>query len=129
MILLDTHVVIWAQLDPARISRPATSAIRRARQGQGLAIAAISLWEIAHLAARGRFRSPGTVQSTLERLIAQLVIQPLTPEIAVTAAQLPHDFPGDPIDRLIGATSLVLGIPLITRDERLRSSPLLRTIW
>jgi PIN domain nuclease of toxin-antitoxin system len=56
-------------------------------------------------------------------------VKPITAEIAVLATQFPEDYPKDPIDRLIGATARAEGIALITRDERIRSSPLLRTIW
>jgi PIN domain nuclease of toxin-antitoxin system len=44
VILLDTHVLVWLVADPARLSRRAASAIRRARANQGIGIAAISLW-------------------------------------------------------------------------------------
>ena len=39
------------------------------------------------------------------------------------------DYPKDPVDRLVGATARAEGIPLVTRDERIRGSPLLKTIW
>src|SRR5262252_6770067 len=129
MILLDTHILIWAQCDPAKLSRAASSAIRRARRKQGLAIAAISLWETAQLLTRGRIRLPGTIQTALQAITEKVVIHPLTAEIAITAAQFPDQFPGDPIDRLIAATAVVHGMAFITRDERLRCSPLLNTIW
>ena len=49
MILLDTHVLLWLAAEPARLSRAAASAIRRALRSGGIAIASISLWEIAAL--------------------------------------------------------------------------------
>jgi PIN domain nuclease of toxin-antitoxin system len=59
MILLDTHVLAWLVADPARLSRSAASAIRRARANQGIGIAAISLWELALLFSRGPAGSDG----------------------------------------------------------------------
>jgi PIN domain nuclease of toxin-antitoxin system len=47
----------------------------------------------------------------------------------VIATQFPDDFPGDPADRLIAATARVEGVPLVTRDSRLRVSPAVRTVW
>jgi PIN domain nuclease of toxin-antitoxin system len=94
-----------------------------------LAISAISLWEIATLVSRGRIRSYGTVESSLDRLIEGVTIVPITPEIAALATQFPDDYPHDPADRLIGATARAEGLALVTRDERIRSSPLLKTIW
>ncbi|MFI5105793.1 MAG: PIN domain-containing protein [Terriglobales bacterium] len=49
--------------------------------------------------------------------------------MAAISAQFPDDFPRDPADRLIAATARSEGLALITHDEKLRSSPLLQTIW
>jgi PIN domain nuclease of toxin-antitoxin system len=56
-------------------------------------------------------------------------VKPITAEIAALATQFPDDYPKDPIDRLIGATARAEGIALVTGDEKIRSSPLLKTIW
>ena len=49
--------------------------------------------------------------------------------VAALAAQFPDDYPRDPADRLIGATARAEGLPLVTRDEQIRRSNLLETIW
>ena len=49
MILLDTHVLVWVAVEPRRLSRAAASAIRQATVTGGLAIASITLWELAFL--------------------------------------------------------------------------------
>jgi hypothetical protein len=51
VILLDTHALLWMASDPKRLSRRAHEAIRDARQRTGIAVATITLWEIAWLAA------------------------------------------------------------------------------
>ena len=129
MILLDTHVLVWAVTEPKRLSRPAASAISRARKGSGLAIAAITLWELAVLISRGRIQSYGTIDSSVRLLTEGVAIMPLTPEIAALATQFPEDFSSDPADRLIGATARAEGLTLVTRDVKLQESPLLQTIW
>jgi PIN domain nuclease of toxin-antitoxin system len=129
LIVLDTHVLLWAIADSKKLSRAADAAIRRSRQADGLAISAISLWELAFLVARGRILSYGTVESSVNRLIEGVTIKPITPEIATLAAQFPDDYPRDPADRLIGATARAEGLALVTRDESIRRSPLLKTIW
>ena len=129
ILLLDTHVLAWASVDPGRLSRAAASEIRRARRGGGLAISAITLWELSWQISRGRIGAYGTVETTLGRMIEGVVILPITPEIAVLAAQFPEDYPSDPSDRLIGATARAEGMTLVTRDERIRRSPLVRTVW
>jgi PIN domain nuclease of toxin-antitoxin system len=131
VILLDTHVLAWLVAQPERLSRPAASAIRRARASDGLAIADITVWELAFLFARGVLRSHGTVENAVWNLVTRsgVNVKPITAEIAALATQFPDDYPKDPVDRLVGATARAEGIPLVTRDERIRSSPLLKTIW
>jgi PIN domain nuclease of toxin-antitoxin system len=129
VILLDSHVLIWAVADPKRLSRAAASAIRRARRGDGLAVSAISEYEVAWQIASGRVQGYGTVEASLLRFLEGVMVQPITPAIAALAAQFPHDYPRDPADRLIGATARAQGLALVTRDEKIRRSPLLKTVW
>ena len=129
MILLDTHVVAWAANDSKELSRNAVSAIRRSRRGGGLAVSAITVWELALLVARGKVQVYGSVETSLRLLLEDVTILPITPEIAALATQFPDNYPRDPGDRLIGATARAEGLALITRDEKIRRSPLLKTVW
>lgn len=129
MILLDTHALVWAVAEPKRLSRAAAAAIRRARARDGVAIAAITLWELASLLARGRIQAYGSVEASVRLLTEGVTVLPLTPEIAALATQFPADYPQDSADRLIGGTARAEGLVLITRDEKVRSSPLLKTLW
>jgi len=131
VILLDTHVLVWMVADEDRLSRHAKSAIQRARLSDGLGIADVTIWELALLIARGALRTHSTVENTVRNFVTRsgVIVKPITAEVAVLATQFPEDYPKDPIDRLIGATARAEGLALITRDERIRSSPLLRTIW
>jgi PIN domain nuclease of toxin-antitoxin system len=109
----------------------ARAAIRRAVRAGGLGIAAISLWEVAMLIARGRVVPHGTADAWLATLVDRsgVAVRTITPAIAVTAVQLPPDVSADPADRLVAATARVEGAPLVSPDARLRGSPLVETIW
>lgn len=129
MILLDTHALFWAVDDSKRLSRPAASAIRRARRQGGVSVSAITVWELASMLARGRIRRAGTIESSLEMLLEDVVVVPVTPQICALGAQFPSDYPADPADRIMGGTALAEGLTLVTHDERIRKSPLLKTVW
>jgi len=129
VILLDTHVVAWAANDSKQLSREAASAIRRARRSGGLAVSGITVWELALLVSSGKLQVYGSVETSLRLLLEGVTILPITPEIAALTTQFPDDYPRDPSDRLIGATARADGMTLVTRNERIRRSPLIRTVW
>ena len=129
MILLDTHALLWLALDPAQLSKKAAAEIRKASVDGSLVISAITCWEVARLCARKRLAFTGTVSSFVEKLTGLTTILPLTPAIAAVGAELPEEYPKDPADRIIGATALVHGIPLITKDVPIRRSRAIKTVW
>ncbi len=78
----------------------------------------ISVWEALLLYGRGRIVIEGDLDSWLARATACLREAPLTHEIVLAAHQLllPHP---DPADHFLAATAQVLGLTLITADQRL----------
>ena len=117
-VLLDSHVIHWWSAEPDRISPAAGKAIADA---DDLAVADISWFELAWLARHERILVTIPIAAWLQRMATQVRTIPVTPAIANTAVDLPSSFPGDPADRLIYATAIEHGWPLITKDERLRS--------
>ncbi len=128
MIILDTHAWIWWVSEPGRLGKKAARAVRSARS---LGVAAISCWEVAALHEKGRIRLDRSPLDWIEESLALPGVEllPLTPAVAVRAAQLGPAFPGDPADRLIAATALVQSASLVTKDERLQAVAFLPTIW
>jgi PIN domain nuclease of toxin-antitoxin system len=129
MIVLDTHVLIWMASDPKRLSSRARAAIREARDKTGVAIATITLWELAWLAENGRIQISGSVESFVRETVTRVILKPITPEIAALAVQLPAGFPKDPADRLIASTAIREGAALVTADARIRQARVVQSIW
>lgn len=130
MILLDTHIVVWLALAPQRLSQAAVRAIQEVRsRNQGLAISTLTLFELAQVITRGRVQITEPLDLFIQEIETHFVVKPVTGRIAVASAQLSSSYPKDPLDRLIGATALTEGIPLVTADQRIRNAPDVQTIW
>jgi len=115
MLNLDTHMLV------ALFTGDVSQKEYACAVNQRLAISDIVLWELAMLMERNRiqmdFDSP-----EFRAWLRNLTVLPITLEIARKSTRL--DFASDPADEIIAATSIVEGIPLLTRDRRIRKSRL-----
>lgn len=131
-IICDTHIPIFFQDAPSRLSTLARKTFDQGISNGQLAMADISLWEIAMLFGRGRLNVPAEMTSLeyIDDLITayRIRVLPISASIAI-AAQAPLFKHGDPADRLIAATALVHKAPLLTRDKQLRCITELETPW
>jgi len=129
MILLDTHALIWLARDPSKLSKAASDAIRGAVHGGGLAVSAMTLWELAWLATHGRLNLKQPADDFVDELTSRTAVRPIPAKIAILATGLPATYSSDPCDRLIGATALAEGMDLVTKDRSIRNFGQIRTIW
>lgn len=128
MTILDTHAWIWWVSEPARLGRSARRTLEAARR---VGVPAICCLEVAVLAARGRITLDRPSLEWLNEALKMPGIEllALSPAVAVAAASLPPEFPGDPADRLIVATALIERATLVTRDAPIQRSSLVPTVW
>ncbi len=122
-ILLDTHILIWWRLDSKRLSRAQVRRLTDLESRQEpFGISAITLWEIAKMAARRRIEFTDPLDVWLEEIERHPLIEvlPLTARIAAESVRLGRDFHNDPADQMIVATARLHALPLMTADERIR---------
>jgi PIN domain nuclease of toxin-antitoxin system len=127
-ILLDTHVWIWLSIgDLSSLSVKAQQSITG---GTPKWISAISCWELAKLVEKQRigFTIPTLIWMRRSLNENNILIADLTPEIAVESTDL-QGFHRDPADQIIVATSRVLGMPLVTADQRIIRFGGVEAIW
>jgi PIN domain nuclease of toxin-antitoxin system len=115
-LLLDTHIWLWSLAEPKRLSGRVRRELMNANNE--LWLSPISTWEALLLYAKGRIRLSDSAGDWIMKATEDLREAPLTHEIVVAASalQLPHQ---DPADRFLAATAGVLGLTLVTADERL----------
>jgi PIN domain nuclease of toxin-antitoxin system len=125
--VIDTHAVIWYLYADGRLSITARNAIEQiAADGNQIAISSITLAEIVYLSERGRIHS-----ETLDRLLRAMddarslfvecpfdrhIVQAMRNIDRLQVPELP--------DRIIAASALHLGVPVISRDHRIQQSAL-----
>ena len=128
MIVLDTHAWIWRANSSPSLSAVARDACDHAGR---LIVPAISVWEVAMLVSKGRLGLDRDIVEWVKRALAfpRISLEGLSPEISILSSRLPGDLHGDPADRLIAATALHLGAPLVTKDTALRRWGQIETIW
>ena len=113
MLNLDTHILVYA------LAGELTPRERALLSAEPWSISAIVLWEVAKLAQLGRI-TIDVDSAEFGRVLSQVQIWPLDWPICRAIASL--DFRSDPADEIIAATSLVHGVPLLTRDRTIRRS-------
>ncbi len=127
----DTHTVIWYLFADERLSTAARATIEEAAaNGDQIAFSAITLAEIAYLSEKGRINA-----ATFDRLLAAvqseeavLVDIPFDRHVAQALRKVERRRVPDLPDRIIAATALHLGLPLISRDRKIQLAGL-QTIW
>jgi PIN domain nuclease of toxin-antitoxin system len=124
-LLLDTHVILFGLMEPARV--PAH--VRRMIEAEDAVclVSVASLYEIGLKTAIGKLPIPASFDLVRHLQQADIGILDITPRHAIRAASLPLDH-RDPWDRLIVAQCLVEGHQLVSGDTTISALGIGR-IW
>lgn len=114
-VLLDSHCLIWALDDPARLS-PAAAAILQDPINV-LMLSAASVWELAIKFGKGRLPLSMPYRAWMDRAFADLglILLPITLDHAEHQVRLPFHH-RDPFDRLLASQALVENLALVSGD-------------
>ena len=113
MLHLDPHIVVYAVTDQLY------SAERELPEREPWSISAIVFWELAKLVQLRRIDLDLDDPAVIG-VLSRLYVWPV--DLAVARASVRLDFRSDPADELIAATSVVHGVPLLTRDRIIKAS-------
>ena len=129
--LLDTHVWIWWQMRPQKLSARVRQLIADPQRSEELLLSAISPWEFCKLLEKGKLEISCDPERWMHEALdmPRLRVVPLTPRIAYRSTVLPPPFHSDPADQIIVATAREMNATILTKDQRLRDYAQVRTVW
>ena len=131
-VVADTHTIIWYLRSPEKLSTNAVTSLDNAlNNGESIFISAISLVEMNYLVEKNRIPTSSLEQllQLIDDPLVNLFIIPLDTPVARAFTQIPREIVPEMGDRIIAATSLYLGLPLGTKDHKIRNLSNIQTIW
>lgn len=126
-LLLDTHIWLWAQLEPARLSPRVAHALASPDTRRWLS--PLSVWEALILIERKRLDVDRSGEQWVREALARAPVEeaPVTTAVAIASRAL-HTRHRDPVDRFLAATALVFDLILVTADIELMRTPGVRVL-
>lgn len=129
----DTHPLIWHLTDDARLTIGARTVLAGADQGEHrIWVPGIVLIEMVYLTEKGIVPQPMLEKALglLDTPDGSYAVPPLDQAVARSMLQqVPWKMIPELADRVIVASALALGLPLISKDERIQTSGLVPVIW
>ena len=131
MIVLDTHAWVWFISNPELLSERAKRYLDAAVEEKAIMISSISVWEVALLIAKKRLILTLELNDWIAKseMLPFFKFIPVDNSIAIKSVNLPQPLHSDPADRIIIATAISLGAPIVTKDEKILNYSQVQTIW
>jgi PIN domain nuclease of toxin-antitoxin system len=121
----DTHALHWHLVSNSKLSPGADRGVNQ------IVVPGIVLIEFVYLVEKDRLDSKHVEQlfTLLDTPSGSYTVGPLDLPVARALRQIPRTLIPEMPDRIITATALALGIPLITRDNAIQRAGVVPTVW
>lgn len=126
--LLDTHAVLWALTDPARLGSDAREVLTD--RSVPIVVSSVSAWELSTKQRLGKLPQADAILGAYSRHLDRLGATrlPISEEHALLAGRLDWDH-RDPFDRMLAAQTIIHSMTLITGDAAFAGLAGVRTLW
>lgn len=129
--VMDTHVWVWWQMHPKKLSPRVRAILNNPDQYEELLLSAISPWEFSKFLEKKRVGISCDPEEWFRVALEmpKLRLVPLTPTLSYRSTTLPRPFHGDPADQIIVATAREENATMLTKDHLIRQYKHVRTLW
>ena len=127
-LLLDTHVLIWAESKDSQLGEVARQILLDA--SNSILVSPVSSLEISRLISLERLHFSKPLNDWLKEAHLHLGFKDaeFSHSIAIRSYELPDDFHKDPADRMLVATAMELDCHLLTADDLILNYPHVKSI-
>lgn len=130
-VFVDTHTAVWFRTERSKLSAHAATELAAADATGEILVSAITLVELQYLVEKGRLL-PSVLQAieiAIDDQTTSMQLVPINRAVTTALSSIPRDIVPDMPDRIIAATALALGIPLVTRDTDIHKLTNVTVIW
>lgn len=131
MILIDTHTLVWYLTDQKRLSPKVLNLIKDEIKNGEVLYSSISVWDVCILVKKKKLNLTKDVFEWTNNLkfLNNFRSVPIDNEIAQKSVLLEGFRNSDPADRIVIATALSLGCPIVTKDQKIHSYKMVKSVW
>jgi PIN domain nuclease of toxin-antitoxin system len=130
-VLADSHAILWQSQRSPELSDIAADALLEAEETDGVVVSVASLVDLWYVTQSTKTITDAELAELREKISAspELSLHPIDEDVVDATTAIPRDVLSDPWDRFIVATAKALGLSLVTKDQAIRDSKLVPTIW
>lgn len=130
-VLADSHAVLWHLQGSDRLSTRASEALTDAEATDGIVVSVATLVDLWYVTQTTRKLEGAHLNALRAVLLSSpaFSLHPIDLSVADATTSIPRDVLADPWDRFIVGTARALALPVVTKDDAIRQSGLVTTIW